>query len=381
MSKPDDNGWICRHGAYVARPKRFSTKDGVELAYVTVRCRRKGEEGEWPLGSFATRRQMTDAFYDWLAERRRVSPSLNGDARMRDVIADYQEFVRSLGKRPATVQGRTYTSSQLDAFVAEWSDDLVIADFDDAAFGQYLKWLTKPTKTDEHGAVAPRYKAQTVENALIGARTFLRWAITQKYIAEAPKAPDFNVPDIEHAPLYAEDIDALIAAAEAPLNVMLKLLWLAGLRISEASTLRRLDLLEDRNLIAIRRHGDFVPKTEKSTRTIPVTQEMMAELVQLAGEDPLAAVFACPVKCRYHYWRHRFNKARKAAGLRHFTFHDLRRAVSDRFRSIGTPIDRYCKFMGHSAITGLRHYSVVEPGDLHADMLAALDASRTRTGK
>ena len=73
-----------------------------------------------------------------------------------------------------------------------------------------------------------------------------------------------------------------------------------------------------------------------------------------------------------------FDKAKKVAGLRHFTFHDLRRAVSDRFRSIGTPVDRYCRFMGHSAITGLRHYSVVDPDDLHADLLAGLDAARKR---
>ena len=129
MSRHNDNGWVCRHGAYVARPKRFQTKDGVELAYVTVRCRRKGEEGEWSIGSFATRRQMTDAFYDWIAERRRIALPLNGDARMRDVIADYQEFVKGLGKRPTTVRGRTYTSSQLDTFVAGWNDDLIIADF------------------------------------------------------------------------------------------------------------------------------------------------------------------------------------------------------------------------------------------------------------
>ena len=75
------------------------------------------------------------------------------------------------------------------------------------------------------------------------------------------------------------------------------------------------------------------------------------------------------------------NDAKKAAGLRHFTFHDLRRAVADRHRLAGTPMDRYCKYMGHSPITALRHYTVVDPDDLHHDLHAALDATRTRKGK
>lgn len=77
MSRRSDNGWVCRHGQYTARPKRFQKRNGVELAYVTVRCRRKGEEGEWTLGWFPNRRMMTDAFQLLL---RILGHMANGDA-------------------------------------------------------------------------------------------------------------------------------------------------------------------------------------------------------------------------------------------------------------------------------------------------------------
>ena len=366
---------------FTARPRKTRTLGGVEEHYWTVRCRRKGEMGEWSLGWYASNRMAEHAFFAWIAEHRKSRVTVNGDARMRDVIAEYQSFAQGLGKRPTTIRGRTYTSSQLDAFLGQWSNDVTIGDFDDDAFGEYLTWLKAGTKLDSTGAMVPRYSPQTIENALIGARTFLRWAITQKYLVTAPKCPEFEVPEIDHAPLYAEDIEALVRAAERPLNLMLRLIWQTGLRITEATTLRPMDLDEAANFVLVRKRGDFVPKTTKSNRRVPVTPEMMAELVELAGDDPTSPLFECGVKCRYHYWRHRFNKAKKAAGLRHFTFHDLRRAVADRHRLAGTPMDRYCKYMGHSPITALRHYTVVDPDDLHHDLHAALDATRTRKGK
>lgn len=54
-----------------------------------------------------------------------------------------------------------------------------------------------------------------------------------------------------------------------------------------------------------------------------------------------------------------------------------------RTKDIDLDRQRYCRFMGHSAITGLRHYSVVDPDDLHTDLLAGLDAAgseRRRSG-
>jgi len=379
VNNRNDDGWTCRHDAYVARPKRRRTESGIEKVYVTIRCRRKGEEGEWSLGTFTTQRQMKEAFYDWIARRRRAVAPVNSQAALTEVIDDYKRYVQELGFQPATIRGRSYTASQLGEFVRDRHDGLPIGDFDHKAFARYLKWLRDRTKTDDEGELTPYYRPQTIKNALIGARTLLRWAVTEKYIAEAPGVPDYTVPELEHLPLYQEDIDALLSCAEQPLDLMLRLMWENGLRIAEAMNLRPADLRVDENEITIEEHGTFRPKTSRSTRTIPVTPSTMDALIALGeGTDTFGLLFPCPVKCRYHYWRHRFDQAKKAAALRHFTFHDLRRAAADRLRTAKVPLDRYCRLMGHSAVTGIRHYRITDPDDLHDDLQKGLNSARTR---
>lgn len=379
MNAQDQERWTAQFGEYKARPKRTRRVEGVDHVYVTVRCRRKGNEGEWPLGSFTTVRQMTEAFYDWVAERRTVQKPVNSTTLLRDVIAEYKKFVDDMGLRPKTRDGRHYTASQLAHYVAVALPDIQVGDFDTEAFAAYLKWMRERTKKNKQGLAVPYYKPQTIQNALIGARTLLRWAATQKYITEAPAAPTYAVPDIEHAPVYVEDIEAVIAASEKPLDLMLRLMWENGLRIAEAMYLRPADLRVDECELSIREHGTFKPKTRKSTRKVPVTPEMMDALVELAeGKEPHEDLFPCDVKSPYHYWAYRFAKARKAAGVGHLTFHDLRRATADRLRNVGTPVGRYCDIMGHAAITGLRHYKVSDPEDLHADHHRQLQASRSR---
>ena len=69
----------------------------------------------------------------------------------------------------------------------------------------------------------------------------------------------------------------------------------------------------------------------------------------------------------------------RAAGIvDELTFHDLRRAVADRLRRGQVGLDVYCKFMGHAAITGLRHYSTVDDGDPRKAHEAALNGGRQR---
>ena len=80
----------------------------------------------------------------------------------------------------------------------------------------------------------------------------------------------------------------------------------------------------------------------------------------------------------YHHWRHQKTKAQDAAGVRRFRFHELRRAAADRLGRSGVSVDVYCRLMGHSEITGLRHYAVVDTDDLRKAHEAGLGAARRR---
>ena len=66
MSRASVKDESIRAFGFVARPKREAVQDGVVYKYWTVRCRRKGEEGEWGLGTFAIRRLAEQAFHAWV---------------------------------------------------------------------------------------------------------------------------------------------------------------------------------------------------------------------------------------------------------------------------------------------------------------------------
>ncbi|GMV43446.1 MAG: hypothetical protein AMXMBFR64_51620 [Myxococcales bacterium] len=153
-----------------------------------------------------------------------------------------------------------------------------------------------------------------------------------------------------------------------------------GMRVSEGATTRGCDLLADGNFVVIQERGGFVPKTPDSARRVPVTEAQMADL-RLLVTSPEAPLIPSNGKGLYHYWRHRPQQAQKEAGVPEFTFHPLRRAVSDHLRSGGVPLDRYARFMGHAPVTAVRHYSTVAPDDLHTDLQAGLTAARTRPAK
>ncbi|MBM3204223.1 hypothetical protein FJZ55_10020 [Candidatus Woesearchaeota archaeon] len=355
---------------YVTRPRRTRTKGGVQESYWTVRNRRQDEAGEWSLGWFPGVRQAEQAFHKWLDEHRKTPMPTGGTATMTNVIERYIEMVPTMGKRPNTRANRVFRARKLRAFVEMADANMTIGEFDDGMFAKYLSWLRDTLK----------HRPQTISNLLIGARTLLRWAVSKKWLNDGPKVPDFRVPPPNHEALFAEDVEATIAKAEAPLDLMLKLMWETGLRVSEAATTRGCDLLVEDRLVMVQERDDFVPKTDDSERRVPVSADLMDQLRRLAV-TPEGPLFPSRAACTYHYWLNRLNKAQKAAGVREFTFHALRRAVADRLRKGGVPMDRYAKFMGHAPITALRHYSTVTTDDLHDALEVGLGAARRRKVK
>jgi len=167
MSRNNSKGLVLRAHGCAARAKRTETIGGVTHCYWTVRCRRKGEEGEWSLGTFTSRRAAEEAFYDWLAKNKPRSVASNGAAKMVEALASYIEMVETMvEKRPNAILNRRYTAAQLRQFVEATNPELRMAEFDDRKFNEYLVWLT----------VEQGLKPQTVLNAMVGARTFLRGA-------------------------------------------------------------------------------------------------------------------------------------------------------------------------------------------------------------
>ena len=349
-------------GGYVARPRRHRQRDGVLEHYWTVRCRRSGDQGEWSLGWFPSKRKAERAFQRWARERLvEVNRPTDSTAEMVAVIEEYCSAVPEMSsKRPSTVWNRQYTARKLAEFVGEEHEGLTIGSFDDKVFASYLAWLTKERTIR---GTRRTYSPQSVQNFLRGARVFLRWAETAGFVRIPPKEPKYEVPTRKHRRLYAEEVEATIEHAPPPLALMLRLMWETGLRYAEAATLRGVDIDLERGEIDIRERGAFKPKTTKSARTVAVDDELLQALEDQVPEDRWARLFPCPYEAHYPYWRYRFYKAQRAAGIKKFTFHDLRRAFAEGLRRSGADVDVYIAIMGHSEITGMRHYSTVTNDD------------------
>jgi len=354
---------------YVARPKRETVQDGVVIKYWTVRCRRKGEQGEWGLGSFPTRRLAEQAFHAWVRARQGQQTLSDGKASLLSVLAEYRKMVVTMtDKRDCTIRSRCYTAGQLECFIKETAPALPLASFDEAIFASYKTWLES------------RYSPQTCLTAVIGARTFLKWAKASGFVSDPPKTPRIAVPDVQQRPLFLDEFESVVVAAEPPVGLLLLLLWESGLRITEALNLRRKDVViesaaANNGFVIVGSHDSYLPKTPQSSRKVPVSGKLAEDLRNLSPDDD-KLLFPTESGHPYHFWRELLKKAQVTAGLpetERFTFHDIRRARADCLRRAGTPIDVYCRYLGHSAITGLRHYSVVSDDDLvkaHMDGLA-----------
>ncbi|MCK6570200.1 hypothetical protein L6V77_03720 [Myxococcota bacterium] len=119
------------------------------------------------------------------------------------------------------------------------------------------------------------------------------------------------------------------------------------------------------------------PRCQHSARVVPISTDLANALISLTDE-PSGRLFPCPFDREYHFWRHRMHQAQKKAGIRRFSFHELRRAVADRMRRGGVTVDVYCKFMGPAPITGLRHDSTVVDDGLREAHDKALKSARRR---
>ena len=295
---------------------------------------------------------------------------------MIELLDAYDTAVQKMvSKRANTLANRRYTAGQLRGFVTEQCPDLLGEQFNAETFDSYLVWLSE------------KYSPQTVENALIGARTVLKWAHVSKYVGEPPKRPKFRVPPVVRSRLESDQIAAVIAAASADpdeparMPVLLRVLSETGMRPSEAFAFRSSDINLKSAMIRVIGHSDdaYRPKTLGSHREVPISRELLDRLLALPPRD--GCVFGAPEVDRvYHFWRHRFQRACHVAGVPVLTLGAFRHTRSTRLLEVGTPLHVYQRLMGHSASTALKHYAAVGTSDLR-DAFERADVSHPKNGR
>ena len=157
---------------------------------------------------------------------------------------------------------------------------------------------------------------------------------------------------------------------------------MTGLRKGELVALRWVDVDWQSQRIRVRQNytrGEFgTPKSRRSTRSVPMADELAGELDRLhqasqwKGDQDL--VFAHPatggVQPKANITR-RMRAALKVAELdESHRFHDLRHTFGTAMAAAGVPIRTLQEWLGHRDLATTQIYADYSPGAHEADMVA-----------
>jgi integrase len=212
-----------------------------------------------------------------------------------------------------------------------------------------------------------------------------RWATQNPCVgAELPKIPEH----VEIRWLDLEEVDSLINHAQAGDyqqidRALYRTAAMTGLRQGELIALRWRDVDWIAARIRVRQNyvrGEFgTPKSRRSTRSVPMADEVAGELDRLAKASSSTAdddlVFADPRSGgpleRAAVLR-RYRHALKGAKLdQSHRFHDLRHTFGTRMAAAGVPMRTLQEFMGHRDQATTLRYSDYAPSPHEAEMVAA----------
>jgi integrase len=188
--------------------------------------------------------------------------------------------------------------------------------------------------------------------------------------------------------LTLDEVDLLVAHArpgefQALDRAIFRAAAMTGLRKGELIALRWRDVDWPAARIRVRQNyvrGEFgTPKSRRSTRSVPMADELAGELDRLfkqsagQGEDDL--VFAHPMTGgplpKANVTR-RMRAALKAAGLdTTHRFHDLRHTFGTRMAAAGAPMRTLQEWMGHRDLATTQIYADYAPSAREAEMIAA----------
>jgi integrase len=188
--------------------------------------------------------------------------------------------------------------------------------------------------------------------------------------------------------LTLDEVDALVDNARAGMfeavdRAMYRTAAMTGLRQGELMALRWRDVDWSAQRIRVRQNwvlGEFgTPKSKRSTRSVPMADEVAGELDRLfkgsrwQADDDL--VFAAPHTGEPPYKPGILKRFRKALAAAHLdeshVFHDLRHTFGTRMAAAGVPMRTLQEWMGHRDLSTTQRYADYAPSSREAEMVAA----------
>jgi integrase/recombinase XerD len=205
----------------------------------------------------------------------------------------------------------------------------------------------------------------TINNKLAAIKSLFSFGVKTGYLSANP-ASMIKVPKPKDALneriLIDEEVKKLIRAASTQRDrLILKLIYVLGLRVSELVGLNWSDFKPTSEAIAVTVFG----KGHK-TRTLLIERQLWKQLQQLPRSDKTEAVFLSRFGNRLdrHAVHRLIKKAVETSGINpHTSAHWLRHAHACHSLNNGAGIDLVMKSLGHSSLAVTSRYLHVQPSE------------------
>lgn len=225
--------------------------------------------------------------------------------------------------------------------------------------GRYVAGLqTRPSQGRGRKGVL---SAATVAQYVAGARALyraLRWAgATEAQPFEDAHVPPDPTPGIVKNPPYLREIDAVLEHCEPRLAALLLLCAHAGLRVSEALSVKVADIQGPR--VTVHGKGGKV-------RRVPLGKRVRAALTGLSPARPDGSLFDWKYAQATYRMRVAFRKAGHGEAWR--GFHAARKHSGTRLYSATKDFTRVGLFLGHASVDTTRRYVAVEDDDVQNEV-------------
>jgi integrase len=334
-----------------------------------------------------TRRQA-EAELRRLISETQVRPRVGERLSLDEVSRRYRLHAERLGRKHSTVQNiESETRVHLVPFFGNRAIDSIEAD-DVVDFVLVL----------EDKDLAPK----TIRNIVATLSALFNFARSpQRRWAAVNPCAGVDLPAVTTTEqirfLTLDEVDALVEHARpGEFHALDRAIFLTaamtGLRKGELLALRWQDVDWSAARVRVRRNyvrGEFgTPKSRRSTRSVPMADEVAGELDRLykvsrhQGDGDL--VFAHPLTGgplpKANVTR-RMRAALKAADLdSSHRFHDLRHTFGTRMAAAGVPMRTLQEWMGHKDLATTQIYADYAPSDLEAELIAAAFARGSNRG-
>ncbi len=272
------------------------------------------------------------------ASKRKYGIPTTKKIRLGDFMVRYLEYCTANNK-PSTVSGKRFDVQ----FILAYFGDIPLVNITPEAIEAF--------KSERRSKVA----AATINNDLATFKHALNLAVTWGYLDRSPagKVRKYAVKNERTRYLTKAEAESLIKECPVELKPVVITALYTGMRRGEILG------LDWQNVDLERKQITIIDSKNNDSRVVPLNDLLYTVLSAIEPKDGF--VFRSRSGGRFKSVRKGFISAVKRAGIKDFTFHDLRHTFASWLAMKGVPLNTIGILLGHRTLTMTRRYSHLAP--------------------